>query len=94
MSHKISNTYNETMGGAKEKIGHAAHNEHLAGSGAAQKAQAQANQQNQKAQTHAKGVGHNIEGQTQKTAGQVTNDPALEGRGHANDTLGDVQRNF
>ncbi|KAF9907573.1 hypothetical protein EC991_010785 [Linnemannia zychae] len=90
----ISNTYNETMGAAKQKIGHATHNERMAGSGAAQKAEAQVNQQHQKAQTHAQGVGHNIQGETQKAAGKLTNDHSLQGRGHANDALGDVQRNY
>ncbi|KAG0282905.1 hypothetical protein BGZ96_012725 [Linnemannia gamsii] len=64
MSHKISNTYNEAMGTVKEKLGHATHNPHMAGDGAAQKADAQLNQPHQKGQTYAQGAGHNIQGQT------------------------------
>ncbi|KAF9148606.1 hypothetical protein BG015_009646 [Linnemannia schmuckeri] len=94
MSNKISNTYNEAMGSAKEKLGHATHNERMAGAGAAQKTDAQINQQNQKAQTHAHGVGHNIQGETQKAAGTLTNDQSLKARGHANDALGDAQRSY
>ncbi|KAF8944864.1 hypothetical protein BGZ47_003623 [Haplosporangium gracile] len=94
MSNKISNTYNEAMGSAKEKLGHATHNQHMAGSGAAQKADAQINQQNHKAQTHAHGIGNNIQGESQKAAGTVTNDHSLKARGHANDALGDVQRTY
>ncbi|KAF9271868.1 hypothetical protein BGZ68_002960, partial [Mortierella alpina] len=69
MTSKISNTYNETVGGAKEKVGNATHNPNLAGSGAQQKAQAQAQQHAQNAETHAKGLGHNIEGGAQKAVG-------------------------
>lgn len=94
MSHKISNTYNEAMGGAKEKLGHVTHNPRMAGDGAAQKADAQVNEQHHKAQTHAQGVGHNVQGETQKAAGTVTNDPNLRARGHANDALGDAQRTY
>lgn len=94
MTSKISNTYNEAVGGAKEKLGHATHNERMAGHGAAQKTDAQINQQNQKAQTHAQGVGNNVQGETQKAAGAATNDQSLKARGHANDALGDVQRSY
>ncbi|KAG0318740.1 hypothetical protein BGZ97_003310, partial [Linnemannia gamsii] len=51
ISNKMSNAYNETMGSAKEKLGHVTHSQHMAGAGAAQKADAQIN----KAQTHAQG---------------------------------------
>ncbi len=94
MTSKISNTFNETVGGAKEKVGHATHNPNLAGSGANQKAQAQAHQQAQNAETHAKGLGHNIEGGAQKAVGGATNNHSMEARGHGNSALGDVQRNY
>ncbi|KAF9278643.1 hypothetical protein BGZ88_000439 [Linnemannia elongata] len=96
MTSKISNTYNEAVGTAKEKLGHATHNQRMAGSGAAQKTDAQINQQHHKAQTHAhaQGVGNNIQGETQKAAGTVANDPSLRARGQANDNLGDVQRSY
>ncbi|KAF9351501.1 hypothetical protein BGX26_010503, partial [Mortierella sp. AD094] len=90
---ELSNTYNSTMGGAKETLGNTIGNQNLASSGAAQKAEAQAAQTAQDAQTHAKGVGNNIQGATQKTVGSATNDPSMEARGHANAALGDVQRN-
>lgn len=93
MTDRLSNTYNSTVGGAKETVGRAVGNESLAGSGAAQKAEAQANQRAQEAQTKAKGVAHNIEGAAQKAVGGATNDHSLEARGHGNSALGDVQRN-
>ncbi|KAF9132253.1 hypothetical protein BGW39_000505 [Mortierella sp. 14UC] len=104
MSHKLSNTYNEAMGGAKEKIGHATHSEQMASAGAAQKADAQVNQQHQKAQTHAHGAGQNIQGET-LAGGRLTNDQALRGGEHVNDqslragerdsnTLGDARRTY
>ncbi|KAF9116048.1 hypothetical protein BGX27_005077 [Mortierella sp. AM989] len=93
MTEKISNTYNAAMGGAKETVGHAVGSENLSGSGAAQKAQAQTAQSTKDSQTHAKGVGHNVEGAAQKVMGSATNDPSMEARGHGNAALGDVQRN-
>ncbi|KAG0015826.1 hypothetical protein BGZ82_001283 [Podila clonocystis] len=93
MQSLLSNTYNETVGGTKEKIGRTVGNEHLAGTGASQKAQAQANQQRIDAETHAKGLGHQAEGKAQKVVGGTTNDHSMEARGHGNSALGDVQRN-
>jgi len=92
MAERLSNTYNSTVGGAKETVGHAVGNQSLAGSGATQKAEAQAKQRTEDAQTHAKGVGHNVEGAAQKAVGNVTNDHSLEARGHGNSALGDVER--
>ncbi|KAF9206419.1 hypothetical protein BGZ49_002510 [Haplosporangium sp. Z 27] len=89
----LSNTYNSAMGGAKESIGNTVGNQDLAGSGAAQKAQAQAGQRAKDAETNAKGLGNNIKGAAQKTAGSATNDTSLEARGHANSAVGDAQRN-
>ncbi|KAG9319027.1 hypothetical protein KVV02_000051 [Mortierella alpina] len=94
MTNKISNTYNEAVGGAKEKVGHATHNPNLAGSGANQKAQAQAHQHAQTAETHTKGLGHSIEGGAQRAVGGATNNHSMEARGHGNSALGDVQRNY
>ncbi|KAG0305188.1 hypothetical protein BGZ98_004484 [Dissophora globulifera] len=92
ITQKLSNTYNSTVGGAKETIGHAVGSEGLAGSGAAQKASAQTAQANQNAETRTKGIGHNIEGAAQKVVGGATNDHSMEARGHGNSALGDVQR--
>ncbi|KAG0197970.1 hypothetical protein BGX33_000195 [Mortierella sp. NVP41] len=104
MSGKISDTYNKAVGGTKEKIGHATHNERMAGQGAAQKAEAQIHQQNQQAGTHAHGIGHNVEGGVQPTVGSATNvqptvgsattDPSMQARGQANEALGGTQRNY
>ncbi|GJJ76953.1 hypothetical protein EMPS_09312 [Entomortierella parvispora] len=93
MTDRLSNTYNSTMGGAKETVGRAVGNESLAGSGAAQKAEAQSKQSAQDAETHAKGLGHNIQGAAQKAVGGATNDRSMEARGHGNAALGDVERN-
>ncbi|CAO3567756.1 unnamed protein product [Mortierella alpina] len=93
MADRLSNTYNSTMGGAKETVGNALGNESLAGSGAQQQAQAQAKQKAQDAQTHAEGMGNNIKGAAQKAVGGVTNDHSMEAKGHGNSALGDVQRN-
>ncbi|KAF9178871.1 hypothetical protein BGZ51_007294 [Haplosporangium sp. Z 767] len=92
MADKIRNTANEAMGGTKEKIGSKIGNPNMAASGAAQKSQAQANQRAKEAERHAHGMGHNVEGQTQKTTGAMTGDRSLEARGYANDALGDAQR--
>ncbi|KAF9336463.1 hypothetical protein BG006_008590 [Podila minutissima] len=93
MTDRLSNTYNEAVGGTKEKIGKAVGNERLAGHGAAQKAEAQANQQRVEAETHAKGLGHQAEGKAQKIVGAATDDHSMEARGHGNTALGDVERN-
>ncbi|KAG0085499.1 hypothetical protein BGZ93_008381 [Podila epicladia] len=93
MTDRLSNTYNEAVGGTKETIGKTVGSERLAGHGAAQKAEAQANQQRVEAETHIKGLGHQAEGKAQKMAGAATNDPSMEARGHGNSALGDVQRN-
>ncbi|KAI1315494.1 hypothetical protein EDD11_000727 [Mortierella claussenii] len=92
MTDRLSNTYNSTVGGAKQTLGNAVGNDRLAGSGAAQKAEAQAKQQAVDAKTHAQGVGHNVEGAAQKAVGGLTNDHSLEAKGHGNSALGDVQR--
>ncbi|KAG0244687.1 hypothetical protein B0O80DRAFT_462154 [Mortierella sp. GBAus27b] len=94
MTEKLSNTYNSAMGGAKETVGRVVGSEGLASSGAAQRAQAQTDQSNKDAQTHAKGLGNNIQGAAQKAMGNATNDPAMEARGHGNSALGDAQRNY
>ncbi|KAF9960593.1 hypothetical protein BGZ72_006493 [Mortierella alpina] len=93
MTERLSNTYNSTMGGAKQTVGNAVGSEQLAGSGAQQKAQADAKQAAQNAQTHAQGVGNNIKGAAQKAVGGATNDQSMEARGHGNSAIGDAQRN-
>ncbi|KAI1294367.1 hypothetical protein EDD11_008135, partial [Mortierella claussenii] len=90
---KITNTVKEAVGATKEKIGHATHNESMAASGAAENAEAHAQKNANAAHRHAEGVGHNVEGNAQKIAGSATNDHTLKSRGHANDVIGDVQRN-
>ncbi|KAF9989545.1 hypothetical protein BGZ75_006092 [Mortierella antarctica] len=90
---ELSNTYNSTVGGAKQTVGNALGNEHLAGTGAQQKAQAEAKQSAQNAQTHAEGFGDNVKGAAQKAVGGATNDHSMEARGHGNSALGDVKRN-
>lgn len=93
MTDRISNTYNQTVGSAKEKIGKAVGSEHLASHGAAQKAEGQVNQQRATAETHAQGLGNQAQGAAQKAVGGATNDPELEARGHVNAAMGDAQRN-
>ncbi|KAG0235205.1 hypothetical protein BGW42_005669 [Actinomortierella wolfii] len=93
-TESIKNTAAATVGGAKEKIGHATHSEQLAASGAEQRAQAHASQQAHDTQRHTEGLGNKAKGQAQKAAGSLTNDPSMEARGHANAAQGDVQRNI
>ncbi|KAF9290266.1 hypothetical protein BGZ68_007490 [Mortierella alpina] len=93
MTDRLSNTYNSAMGGAKQTVGNTLGNEQLAGSGAQQKAQAEAKQAAQTAQTHAQGVGNNVKGAAEKAVGGATGDHSMEARGHGNSALGDVQRN-
>ncbi|KAG0262329.1 hypothetical protein BG011_000082 [Mortierella polycephala] len=92
MTSKINNTYNEAVGVIKEKVGNATGNQYLAGTGAAQKNQAQVNQHAHDAHTHAKGVGHSAEGTTQRAVGGAMNDNSMEARGHGDSALGNVQR--
>ncbi|KAG0368664.1 hypothetical protein BGZ54_001475 [Gamsiella multidivaricata] len=68
--------------------------EDLAGSGAAQKAQGQTAQSNQDTQTHAQGIGHQVQGTAQKAVGSATNDSSLEARGHGNAAAGDAYRSL
>ncbi|KAF9099508.1 hypothetical protein BGX23_001653 [Mortierella sp. AD031] len=93
MTDRLSNTYDSTIGGAKETVGKTVGSEQLASSGAQQKAQAEAKQSAANAQTHAQGVGNNLKGAAQKAVGGATNNPSMEARGHGNAALGDVQRN-
>ncbi|KAF9121141.1 hypothetical protein BGX30_002765 [Mortierella sp. GBA39] len=93
MTDRLSNTYNSTVGGAKQTVGNTLGSEQLASSGAQQKAQADAKQTAKDAQTHASGLGNNVMGATQKAVGGATNDKSMEARGHGNSALGDVQRN-
>jgi len=93
MTERLSNTANQYMGSAKESIGSAIGNSDLAASGAAQRAQAEAAQRLADSKTHAEGAGHTVEGQAQKKVGSLTGDKSMEARGHANETLGDMQRN-
>ncbi|KAF9172405.1 hypothetical protein BGX20_005700 [Mortierella sp. AD010] len=93
LSSGLSNTYNSTMGGAKETVGNTIGSENLESAGRAQKANAQSAQTSQDTQTHAKGLGNTIQGAAQKTAGAATNDTSMEARGHTNASVGDAQRN-
>ncbi|KAK3829066.1 MAG: hypothetical protein J3Q66DRAFT_324276 [Benniella sp.] len=89
----MSNTLHKVTGATKEKIGHVTGNESLEARGAAENAQAHAEQNAQKAHTHAKGVANNVEGAAQKATGHVTGDNSMKARGHFNSALGDTQRN-
>lgn len=93
MTERLSNTANSYIGGAKQTIGQTLGFSDLAANGAAQKAQADAAQRLTDAKTHADGVGHKVEGQAQIKVGSLTGDKSMEARGHANEALGDVQRN-
>ncbi|KAF9567898.1 hypothetical protein EC968_003134 [Mortierella alpina] len=93
MTDRLSNTYNSTMGGAKQTVGNALGNESLAGSGAQQKGEAEARRTAQNAQTHAEGMGDSMKGAAQKAVGGATNDHSMEAKGHGNSALGDVKRN-
>ncbi|KAF8935621.1 hypothetical protein CPC16_008679 [Podila verticillata] len=93
MTERLSNTANQYMGSAKETIGSAIGSENLAANGAAQRAQAEAAQRLADTKTHTEGLGHTVEGQAQKKVGSLTGDRSMEARGHANEALGDVQRN-
>lgn len=93
MTERLSNTANQYMGSAKESIGSAIGNPDLAASGAAQRAQAETAQRLADSKTRAEGVGHTVEGQAQKKVGSLTGDKSMEARGHANEALGDMQRN-
>ncbi|KAG0090431.1 hypothetical protein BGZ93_005413 [Podila epicladia] len=92
MTERMTNTANSYIGGAKEAIGSAIGSSDLAARGAAQKAQAEAAQRLADNKTHTEGVGHQVEGQVQQTIGAITGDKSMEARGHANETLGDMQR--
>ncbi|KAF9997496.1 hypothetical protein BGZ65_006926 [Modicella reniformis] len=94
MSGKINNTFNEAVGTAKEKLGHATNNKSLESKGAAQNAEAHANENTRQAHTHARGAANNLEGAAQKAVGGATGDHSMEARGHYNSALGDTQRNF
>ncbi|KAF9111942.1 hypothetical protein BGX27_004202 [Mortierella sp. AM989] len=93
ISEKLANATNSYIGGAKQTVGEALGYPNLAASGAAQKAQADSAQRIADAKTHTEGVGHTVEGQAQAKVGALTGDKSMEARGHANETLGDVQRN-
>ncbi|KAG0315930.1 hypothetical protein BGZ99_007161 [Dissophora globulifera] len=94
MSNKMTGTYNEAVGSAKESLGRTVGNESLAAKGAAQNAEGHAQKTAATTQNKAKGVGNNIEGATQKAVGGATGNKSMEARGHANTALGDVQRNL
>ncbi|KAG0084209.1 hypothetical protein BGZ93_007309 [Podila epicladia] len=93
MTERMTNTAKQYMGSAKESIGTAIGNPDLAASGAAQKSQAEAAQRMADQKTHAEGIGHTVEGQAQQKVGSLTGDKSMEARGHANEALGDIQRN-
>ncbi|KAK3839708.1 MAG: hypothetical protein J3R72DRAFT_525197 [Linnemannia gamsii] len=85
ISDKVSNTYNSTMGGAKQTLGETLGNTNLAASGAQQKAQADAAQKAADAKTHAEGLGHKAKGEVQQNVGSMTGNTGMEARGHANE---------
>ncbi|KAF9137571.1 hypothetical protein BGX30_010107 [Mortierella sp. GBA39] len=92
MTDRICNTFNSTLGGAKQTIGETIGNNNLAASGAQQKAQADAAQKAADAKTHAEGVGHKVQGEVQQNVGSLTGNSDMEARGHANEVRGDLER--
>ncbi|KAG0065939.1 hypothetical protein BGZ89_007772 [Linnemannia elongata] len=92
MTDRISNTFNSTVGGAKQTIGETIGNNNLAASGAQQKAQADAAQKAADAKTNAEGVGHKVQGNIQQNVGSLTGNTSMEARGHANEVRGDLER--
>ncbi|KAF9128475.1 hypothetical protein BG015_004332 [Linnemannia schmuckeri] len=92
MTDRLSNTYNSTVGGAKQTIGETIGNNSLAASGAQQKAQADAAQKAADAKTHTEGIGHKVQGNIQQNVGSLTGNTSMEARGHANEVRGDLER--
>ncbi|KAG0309700.1 hypothetical protein BGZ98_009458 [Dissophora globulifera] len=90
---KITNTASSYIGGAKQTIGETIGNPDLAAVGAAQKSQADAAQKTADAQIQSEGWGRTVEGRAQSKVGSLTGDKSMEARGHANEALGDIQRN-
>ncbi|KAG0337264.1 hypothetical protein BG004_007713, partial [Podila humilis] len=89
----LQNTANATVGGMKQSLGNAVGSTDLAAKGAAQKAQAETAQSAADARTHADGMGNSLKGHAQQVAGSLTNDHSMQAKGHANQAMGDVQRN-
>ncbi|KAF9162027.1 hypothetical protein BGX21_002018 [Mortierella sp. AD011] len=93
MTDRLSNTYNSTMGGAKQTVGEAIGNESLAASGSEQKARAEAAQAAADARTHAEGAAHKIGGKVEQTVGSLTGDQSMQSHGRANEIKGDIEHN-
>ncbi|KAG0052249.1 hypothetical protein BGZ83_002809 [Gryganskiella cystojenkinii] len=94
MTERIQNYASSYMGGAKQTVGETLGYPDLAASGSAQKSQADMAQNMADAKTYAEGLGNKVQGEVQKTVGSLTNDPAMEVRGHTNVARGEVQRNL
>ncbi|KAG0237283.1 hypothetical protein BGW41_000241 [Actinomortierella wolfii] len=92
MTDRMSNTYNSTIGTAKEKIGSAIGSESLAASGAEQRARGETAQKAADAKTHAEGLQNKAKGEIQKNVGSLTDNTSQQAKGHANVALGDAQR--
>ncbi|KAG0231797.1 hypothetical protein BGW42_008630 [Actinomortierella wolfii] len=92
MTDRMSNTYNSTIGTAKEKIGSAIGNESLAASGAEQRARGETAQKAADAKTHTEGLQNKARGEIQKNVGSLTDNTSQQAKGHANVALGDAQR--
>ncbi|GJJ72155.1 hypothetical protein EMPS_04512 [Entomortierella parvispora] len=92
MTERMQNVANSYIGAAKQTIGETLGYPDLAASGANQKEQAEANQKMADAKTQLHGVGHSLQGQVEQAVGSFTQDPAMEARGKANITKGDMQQ--
>ncbi|KAG0326328.1 hypothetical protein BGZ99_009680, partial [Dissophora globulifera] len=55
--------------------------------------QADAAQKTADAKIQSEGWGRKVEGGAQSKVGSLTGDKSMEARGHANEALGDIQRN-
>ncbi|KAG0052487.1 hypothetical protein BGZ83_002517 [Gryganskiella cystojenkinii] len=92
MTDKISNTLHSVKGGVKETLGHGIGNQRMATHGEVEKNEARAAKQMNHGEHQVKGVEHNVQGETQKAVGDVTNDRTMEARGHGNSAIGDIER--
>ncbi|KAG0208723.1 kinesin-like nuclear fusion protein [Mortierella sp. GBA30] len=93
VTEKISNTASSYVGSAKQSVGEKLGLPEMAASGATQKAQADEAQRLADERTRTEGWGHKVEGQAQTKIGSLTGDKAMEARGRANETLGDMKQN-
>ncbi|KAG0045342.1 hypothetical protein BGZ83_009433 [Gryganskiella cystojenkinii] len=92
MTERMQNTASSYIGSIKQTIGQTLGYPDMAADGAAQKEQAETNQQVADAKTQLHGVGHNLQGQVEQAVGTMTKDPVMEARGKANQTKGEMEQ--